>query len=88
MLLQPSHPYTTALVSAVAVPRGAQQRQRIVLTGEQPSPTALPSGCRFRTRCPIAETVCAEDMPKLRVINKNRLARCLFAERVRENGIG
>ena len=74
----PSHPYTKALLSAILLPDPQAQRARapIILQGDLPSPAAPPSGCPFRTRCPLAQEICAGTMPALREIANGHRVAC------------
>jgi oligopeptide transport system ATP-binding protein len=77
----PKHPYTASLISAIPVPdpRVERTRERIVLSGEVPSPIHPPSGCRFRTRCFRARERCAEEVPELDAAGSGEhLAACFF----------
>jgi oligopeptide/dipeptide ABC transporter ATP-binding protein len=76
----PRHPYTQSLLAAIPKIGGARVTDNFSLEGEPPSPINMPSGCRFRTRCPRAQALCAEEDPQLRADWPGQQAACHFAE--------
>ena len=81
----PLHPYSVALLSAVPIPnpRIEKQRKRIILRGDLPSPVNVPKGCRFHTRCPLAQEICREVEPPLEdKTGRQHFAACHFSDRV------
>ncbi len=72
----PSHPYTQALLGSLPLPDVSHKQELVVLEGSVPSPTNPPPGCRFHTRCPIAQAICQEKEPELRQIEPDQFAAC------------
>lgn len=79
---QPHHPYTQSLLSAVPIPDPDIQknRKRIILAGDPPSPIDPPTGCRFHTRCPIAQDLCGKEAPEFKEVCDGHYCACHFAK--------
>jgi peptide/nickel transport system ATP-binding protein len=82
LFARPHHPYTRALLSAVPVPDPTAKRQRIILTGDVPSPINPPSGCRFHTRCPYVFDRCKVEEPVLRTVRETGHSSACHLEEV------
>jgi oligopeptide transport system ATP-binding protein len=83
----PKHPYTRVLLSAVPIPDPVveRKRQRIILSGDLPSPVNIPRGCRFHTRCPMAQAICREVEPAFEAKEgREHYAACHFSDRVEQ----
>jgi oligopeptide/dipeptide ABC transporter ATP-binding protein len=77
---RPAHPYTQALIQAIPVPDPLAEKGKggVAIRGDLPSPRNPPSGCRFRTRCPRAQDLCAQEEPPLREFDAGHVAACHF----------
>nr|WP_163182923.1 ABC transporter ATP-binding protein [Neobacillus sedimentimangrovi] len=78
LYLQPMHPYTQALISAIPTPDPRRKKERIILKGDVPSPINPPSGCPFHPRCPVAMEECLKSKPALREVKPNHRVACHF----------
>lgn len=79
----PKHPYTQLLLASAPAADPKLRQERALLEGDVPSPVSIPSGCRFHTRCPIAQPICSQEVPLLRDLSKNgsgHIAACHFAQ--------
>jgi oligopeptide transport system ATP-binding protein len=87
----PKHPYTRVLLSAVPIPDPVveRKRQRIILSGDLPSPVNIPRGCRFHTRCPMAQAICREIEPAFEAKGgREHYAACHFSDKVEQELAG
>jgi oligopeptide/dipeptide ABC transporter ATP-binding protein len=82
LFASPQHPYTQALIAAVPVPDPSRRRARALLQGDPPSPFAVPAGCRFHTRCPLASDICRSVEPTLKPLADGHVVACHAAPTV------
>jgi peptide/nickel transport system ATP-binding protein len=87
LFLQPKHPYTEALLSAVPNPDPDRKRERIILHGELPNPASPPSGCHFHLRCAYKTALCEQSAPQLQDIGEGRSVACHYASELKLRGI-
>ncbi len=78
----PAHPYTRALLASIPIADPEARRDAVPMTGEIPSPLGIPSGCRFRTRCPLATELCEKVEPALQAVDERHFAACHYAHKV------
>jgi peptide/nickel transport system ATP-binding protein len=81
---KPLHPYTISLVSAIPLPDPRAKKKKILLKGEVPSPINPPKGCRFSTRCPLAQPTCRNVEPALLKIKEGHFVACHYWEKAKE----
>jgi len=87
LFLNPQHPYTEALMSAVPKPDPRLKMERVILSGEVANPANPPSGCYFHPRCRYAKELCRKESPQLKEINSGHYVSCHFAEELSLQGI-
>ena len=80
LFTSPIHPYTQALLASIPVPDPDRKRNRLVLSGDVPSPSNPPSGCRFHTRCRFAQEICSQKEPVLEEIREGHMVACHFSK--------
>ena len=87
LYMEPKHPYTEALLSAIPRTDPDQKSRRIILTGDVPSPADPPPGCKFHPRCRYAQTICQESEPELEEVKPGHFAACHFANELTLIGV-